>query len=215
MQIVTYSADQVWGLAVRADTLNGGYIKDATWKEVNGSMVKDRESNKVMVKQWLREDQQPTEEEAAKGREYRAFFNSYTLKALRGGLSDFDRQALKIAQMEEFTGRNLLEIAIASCLPSSARREQARNDFKREFFASEALPVSVGDEIVGDITVTDCKFNHNYNKHRITARMGESFVDFWFSRNIDAGATVKIKGKVKNVRGDKTTQLHYVKFARG
>lgn len=212
MQIVTYSADQVWGLAVRADTINEGYCKEGVWGQSDSGESKIiKTANKMLVKQWLRDDVQPNEAEIVKGREYRAFFNTYTMKALMGGLSDFDRQALKIAQMEEFTGRNLLEFAIVSCLPNTARREQARTEFKREVFASTQINAQVGDEIIGDIEVVSSRFNHEYNKHKIVARMGESFVDFWFSRTFNKGDQVRIKGKVKALRGDNTTQLNYVK----
>jgi hypothetical protein len=40
--------------------------------------------------------------------------------------------------------------------------------------------------------------------------MGESFVDFWFGKELEG--TIRIKGKVKTQRGNKTTQLNYVKI---
>jgi len=213
MQIVTYSADQVWGLAVRADTINEGYCKEGVWGQSDSGESKIiKTANKMLVKQWLRDDVQPNEAEITKGREYRAFFNTYTMKALMGGLSDFDKQALKIAQMEEFTGRNMLEFAIVSCLPSTARREQARTELKREVFASTQIKAQIGDEIVGDIEVVSSRYNVNYDKHKIVARMGESFVDFWFSKDFKPGDRARIKGKVKQLRGDLTTQLNYVKI---
>jgi hypothetical protein len=43
--------------------------------------------------------------------------------------------------------------------------------------------------------------------------MGESFVDFWFSKELSVGTNLRIKGKIKNVRGDKTTQLNFVKIS--
>ena len=205
-----YTADQVWGLAVRADTVNEGYCKEGVWGQSDSGEDKlIKTANKMLVKQWLRDNVQPTEEEVVKGQEYRRFFSSYTLKAMMGGLNDFDKQALRIAQMDVFTNRNMLEFAVVSCLPATVRREQARTDFKRDLFASEQLTGNVGDMISGEITVVSSRFNANYNKFRIQARMGESFVDFWFSREL--AGTAYIKGKIKAVRGDKTTQLNFVK----
>jgi hypothetical protein len=40
--------------------------------------------------------------------------------------------------------------------------------------------------------------------------MGEAFVDFWFSQELKG--ELRIKGKIKAQRGDKTTQLNYVKL---
>ena len=206
-----FTAEQVWGLAVEADRINDGYLKEDLWDTAEAG-VRVKTANKVMVKQWLRDGRHPSAEDAEKGREYRTFFNTYTLKALMGNLSDFDRQALRIAQMDEFTGKNLLEFALISCLPSSARREQERTELKRELFTSVQLNGEVGDVIRGDIEVIGCSFSQMYNKFKVKARMGEAFVDFWFGKSFDKGATVTVQGKIKAVRGDKTTQLNFVKI---
>ena len=207
---MNFTADQVWGLAVAADRINDGYLKDDKWEQVNDQARKVSDANKVMVKAWLRENRQPSAEDVEKGREYRKFFNGYTLKALMGNLSDFDRQALRIAQMDEFTGRNMLEFAIISCLPSVARRDQQQTELNREIYASEQLVGTEGETVSGLITVISSRFNQNYNKFKIKARMGESFVDFWFSKEL--AGELAIKGKIKSQRGDKTTALNYVKI---
>ena len=205
-----FTADQVWGLAVKADSLNEGYIKEAHWgPSDSGEDRKIKEANKVLVKDWLRSNTQPTEGEIAAGRSYRNSFNALTLKALTGKISDFERQALRIAQMDEFTGKNMLEFAIVSCLPAAARREQGRTELKREVYSSEQLVGSIGDTIVGEITVLKSYYSNDYNKFKITARMGESFIDFWYGTEL--AGEVRIKGKIKAQRGDKTTQLNYVK----
>ena len=204
-----FTADQVWGLAVRADTLNGGYCKDDKWEYINDQARKVNDANKTLVKQWLRDGVQPSQEEMEKGAEYRAYFKTFTLKALTGQINDFERTAMKVAAMDEFTGRNMLEFAVISCLPSVARRDAARTELKRDIYHSEQLIGSVGDVVVGLITVVSSRFNVNYNKWKIQARMGESFVDFWYGQELTG--ELKIKGKIKSVRGDKTTQLNYVK----
>ena len=204
-----YSADQIWGLAVRVDRENGGYVKLPVYAETL-DVVKTY-PNKVIVKDLIRENIQPTEEEAEAGRVVRAHFNSYTFLALQGKINDFQRQALKIAQMDQFTGRNMLEFAIVSCLPDVARRDQARKEFMAELYASEQLQGAEGDKISGYLTVESCRFNANYNKFRIQGRMGESFVDFWFGRELSVGTNLPIKGKIKRLRDDKSTQLNFVK----
>lgn len=208
-----FTADQVWGLAVRADVQNDGYCKEPVFAATATHGIdygqKLKEANKILVKEWLRENLQPTADEIATGQKCRAYFNTFTLKALTGKINDFEQTALKISQKDEFTGRDMLDFAIISCLPSVARRDQARTELKRDIYASEQLHGAVGDEIIGDIDVISTRFNPEYNKYRVTARMGESFIDFWYKD--DVKGTVRIKGKIKNVRGDKTTQLNYVK----
>ena len=210
-----FTADQVWGLAVRADLQNEGYCKEPVFAATATHGIdynqKIKEANKVLVKGWLRDNVQPTAEEIAAGQQYRSYFNTFTMKLLTGKINDFEQTALKIAQKDEFTGRDMLDFAVVSCLPSVARRDQQQTELKREIYHSEQLQGAIGDTIVGDITVIRSRFNPEYNKFKIYARMGESFVDFWFHAAIEGEH--RIKAKIKQHRGDKTTSLNYVKKA--
>lgn len=205
-----FTADQVWACAAAAQRINGEYLKEDRRDHHTGLVVKT--ANKMLVKDWLRNNKfdSITEADYAAGRTARDHFKGYTLLMIAGKLNDFQQTAYKIAVKEEFTGRDLYDFAVISCLPSVAQRDQQRTELKRDIYASEQLIGAVGDMIQGDITVMQCRFNQNYNKYRITARMGESFIDFWFSKEL--GGELRIKGKIKNVRGDKTTQLNYVKI---
>ena len=209
-----FTADQVWGLAVEADRINGGYTKDAVWGQSDSGESKLlKQANKVMVKQWLRDNRQPSAEDVEQGREIRNYFNGFLLKQISGKINDFEQQALRIAQMDEFTGKNLLEFAIASCLPSTMRRDQERNDLAREVRHSTQLTGAVGDKIQGEIEIVKCYYSKDYDKYRVTAKLVDSFVDFWYNSNLNAGDRVSIKAKIKSVRGDNTTQLNFVKRA--
>jgi len=206
---MTFSADQVWGLAVRADIQNDGYLKEDRWSNDGETVAVTHSANKKLVKRWLTENIQPTESEVEKGREYRKFFNTFTMKALLSRLSDFERQALRIAQMDEFTSSNLLEFALVSCLPATARREQARTELKREVFSSTPLSGAPGEKVAGELRIISCNYSQNYGRYRVTAQLDESFVDFWFGKELKD--TVKVTAKIKQQRSDNTTQLNYVK----
>ena len=215
MQNPIFTADYVWALAVVADRINGGYSKEGEghFDEQTQQWVQTKKPNKVMVKEWLREGTMtPTEADITEGQRVRNHFKGFLLKQMSGKINDFESQALKIAQKDEFTGRDLLDFAIISCLPQSARRDQERKDLQREVIASTQLTGNVGDKIIGDIEVVKSHFSAVYGKFRINARMGESFVDFWFARELAKGSNLRVEGKIKNVRGDKTTQLNYVKI---
>ena len=206
-----FTADLVWAYAATADRINGGYVK-MDERSSDGLCI-IREANKQMVKRWLREGYcgEDTEADWETGRLFRAHFNSYTFLALQGKLNDFQRQAWKIAQMDSFTGRNLLEFAIISCLPDVARRDAAHKEFRQQLADSEALAAADGDRISGYLIVDRCQWNANYGKFRVQGRMGESFVDFWIAKEIAEGTTVSIKAKVKRQRPDKSTQLNFVR----
>lgn len=204
-----YSADQVWAIAVRVDRENGGYVKLPVYSDTLD--VVKTQPNKVIVKEMIRENYQPTEDEIAEGQRVRKYFNTFTMKLLTGKINEFEQTALKIAQKDAFTNRDMYDFAVVSCLPDVARRDAARTELKREIYQSEQLVGNVGDRIQGLITVISCRYNQNYNKFRVQARMGEAFVDFWYGKELEGELT--IKGKIKAVRGDKTTALNFVKKA--
>ncbi len=145
-----FTADQVWGLAVAADRVNEGYFKEPVWTTPEDGtppkVVKD--ANKLLVKQWLRTNNftAATEADIEKGREIRNYFNGFLLKQISGKINEFEQQALRIAQMDEFTGKNMLEFAIVSCLPSVMLRDQSRNELAREVRNSTQLQGQVGSQ---------------------------------------------------------------------
>ena len=210
-----FTADQVWGLAVAADRINGGYFKEDVYVMENECRKRITQANKLMLKEWIRTGAftEATEADIEKGREIRNYFNGFLLKQIAGKINEFEQQALRIAQMDEFTNRNLLEFAIVSCLPSVMIRDQSRNELAREVRHSTQLTGNVGDKIQGEIEVVKCYYSKDYDKYRVTAKLVDSFVDFWYNSNLEAGDRVTIKGKIKSVRGDNTTQLNFVKRA--
>jgi hypothetical protein len=210
-----FTADQVWGLAVAADRVNGGYFKEDVYVMENQCQKRITQANKLMVKQWLREGAftEATAEDIAKGQEIRNYFNGFLLKQISGKINEFEQQALRIAQMDEFTSRNMLEFAIVSCLPSVMIRDQSRNELAREVRHSTQLTGNVGDKIQGEIEIVKCYYSKDYDKFRVTAKLVDSFVDFWYNSNLEAGDRISIKAKIKSVRGDNTTQLNFVKRA--
>jgi hypothetical protein len=207
---MNYSADQVWGLAVQVDTQNSGYVKDPVYADTMD--VIKTEPNKVILKRLLAANAQPSAADIETGRAVRHYFKGFLLKELSGRINDFERQALRIAQMDEFTGRNMLEFAIVSCLPSTQRRDQDKTALAREIRESTQLTGAVGDRIQGEVEIIKCYYSQEYNKYRITARLVDSFVDFWYNTSMEVGSRVNIKAKIKSVRSDFTTQLNYVKL---
>ena len=210
-----FTADQVWGCAAAAQRINEGYFKEPLWSQVADLTEPKllKQTNKALVKGWLRDEDysQITAADIAAGQAARNHFKSYTLLAIAGRLNEFQQTAMKLAAKEEFTGRDIYDFAVISCLPSVAVRDASNSELRREIYTSEQLQGAVGDTVVGDITVLTARFNPDYNKHKITARMGESFVDFWFGKELTG--ELRIKGKIKVQRGNKTTQLNYVKIS--
>jgi hypothetical protein len=208
-----YTAEQIWGAAMAAHRINGGYFKEPQWDYDKSPAVVVRDANKLMVKAWIKSGDLAavTPEDITKGQEVRNHFNSYMMLAIAGKLNDFQQQAYKIAQLTEFSQRDHLEIAIASCLPSIYERDRQRKEFVAQVRESQQLSGAVGDRVAGEIVVLQTRYNVNFSKYKISAKMDDSFVDFWYNTNLNVGAVIKIKGKIKAQRGDNTTQLNYVK----
>ena len=207
-----FTADQVWACAAAAQRINGEYVKMDVWQHNATPPFILKKANKDLVKQWLRTNDftEVTEADYAAGRIARDHFKGYTLKAIAGRLNDFQQTAMKIAAMDEFTGRNMYEFAVIACLPSVALRDAAHSELKREIYQSEQLQGAVGDVIIGDITVIRTRYSQEYQKYRMDARMGDSIVDFWHAKELKG--ELRIKAKIKQQRGNKATQLHYVKI---
>ena len=207
-----FTADQVWACAAAAQRINGGYCKMDEWNYNVEPPVQTKTANKMLVKGWLRENNfsQVTAADYEAGIKAREHFKGYTLLAIAGKLNEFQQTAFKIASKDAFTGRDMYDFAVVSCLPSVALRDAAHSELKREIYQSEQLPGAVGDTVVGDITVIRTRYNKDYNKYRIDARMGESIVDFWHTKEL--AGELRIKGKIKQQRGNKATQLNYVKI---
>ena len=204
-----FTADHVWGLAVAADRINGGYVKADVYAE-NLDVVQ-KQANKTMVKAWLRNGQNPaTAADVERGREVRNYFKGYLLKQIAGKINDFESTALGIAQLDEFHNKQLLEFAVVSCLPSVMLRDQSRKELKNAISSSVQLAGEVGDKITGEIEVFKCDYQQMYDKFIVQARMGDCFVSFWFSSRIDGAVT--IRAKIKEQRGDNTTALNFVKI---
>jgi hypothetical protein len=92
-------------------------------------------------------------------------------------------------------------------------RDQSKNELAREVRNSTQLQGNPGDKIQGEIEIVKCYYSQEYNKFRITAKLVDSFVDFWYNSAMEQGSRVSIKAKIKSVRGDNTTQLNFVKRA--
>ena len=191
-----FTAETVWACAAAAQRINEGYFKEDQWDSAEAG-VKIKTANKSLVKNWLSRGDYSlvTAADTEEGIRARSHFKSYTLLAIAGRLNEFQQTAMKLAAKEEFTGRDIYDFAVISCLPSVAVRDVANSELKREIYTSEQLQGNVGDTIVGDITVISARFNPDYNKHKIRARMGESFVDFWFGQELEGTIRVKARSK--------------------
>jgi hypothetical protein len=204
-----FTADHVWGLAVAADRINGGYVKADVYAE-NLDVVQ-KQANKTMVKGWLRNNQTPQQQQTLNVAVRFATTSTATYSS-RSRARSTTLNPLRCVSHRWMSslGKNLLEFSVVSCLPSVMLRDQSRKELKNAISSSVQLAGEVGEKITGEIEVFRCDYQQTYDKFIIQARMGDSYVSFWFSSRIDGAVT--IRAKIKEQRGDNTTALNFVKI---
>jgi hypothetical protein len=207
---ITATADDVWAAAVAVDRENGGYLKYAEQDE-NYNIVK--RPNKEILKDHLftaSAKVRITDKDRAQAKIIREHFKGYLFNQLAGKLNPFQNSALKCAQLEEFTNKNRLEVALISCLPMVYRNDQDRKKINEAKRSSSHIK---GDNFYGEIVIRNVNYSSIYCKFLITAQTKDgNVVNFWYREDLGTGNTVTAKGKVKARRDDNTTQLNYVKI---
>ena len=209
------AASMVWGAAVAAQRINGEYLKEDVWNHNSPAAFISKTANKRIVRNAVETNDFSfvTAADIADGEQVRNHFKGYLFLQIAGRCNDFQATALKIAQLEEFTTKHALELSVCASLPSVAQRDNIRKDMESRIRNSTSIPGSEGDKVTGTIIVEATRYNADFNKFMIQARMGEnSYVDFWYKENLPIGAVKNIKGKIKQQRGNNATQLNYVKI---
>ena len=208
----TYNITDVFAAACAAFRINGSYIKqdEVTYHE-SGSHTVDKIANKTLVHQFLKGAFDLRDEDREMGEKVRQHCNGLSFKIITGKtLSEFEQAMLTIADKE--TTDSNYDIAVVASLPASYERAQARiqqDAMLRE--KSGTLTDAVGDKVELDIEVVRCNYSNNWDTHFVTATVDNAVVFFASRNKIELGAKLRIKGKVKAHKEDRT-QLSHVKF---
>lgn len=213
--MTTINAEIIWGAAVAAQRINGEYLKEDQFDYNTTPSALLRRCNKGMVRDAVAKNEFNfvTEADIEQGREVRQHFNGYVFLQIAGKANDFQQMAFKIAQMSEFTKRNALELSVLSSLPSVATRDNIRKDLESRMRDSQPLTGEEGSKVTGIIVVESSRYSQFIGKYSITARLNDSYVDFWYGEQLQPGSVKNLRGKIKQHRGNGATQLNYVKLS--
>jgi hypothetical protein len=206
---VNYNADDVWSAACAAQRINGSYIKLSVVSESDPATTKL--SNRMIVEQLLADLSGITDEDREQGVKVRAFYQAYTFKILQGKqLSDFDNNAMLIANREVITGN--YDVAVIASLPSCYERGVVRQSADQRInFATGGFVGKAGDKVKLEIEVIKCTYSQIYNVFFVTGITEQDQpVFFSYKDNVPTGDTMNIYGTVKAHR-DNITQLNRVK----
>lgn len=208
----TYNVADVFAAASAAYRINGLYIKqdEITFHEGGGHTV-DKIANKTLVHQFLKGAFDLRDEDREMGERVRQHCNGLSFKIITGKtLSEFEQAILSVADKE--TTDSNYDIAVVASLPASYDRAQARiqqDAMLRE--KSGTLTDAVGVKVELDIEVVRCNYSNNWDTHFVTATIDNAVVFFASRNKLELGSKLRIKGKVKAHKEDRT-QLSHVKF---
>ena len=208
----TYNVADVFAAASAAYRINGSYLKqdEVTFRE-NGNHTVDKIANKTLVHQFLKGAFDLRDEDREMGEKVRQHCNGLSFKIITGKtLSEFEQAMLTIADKE--TTDSNYDIAVVASLPASYERAQAR--IQQDAMLREkggTLTDAVGDKVELDIEVVRCNYSNNWDTHFVTATVDNAVVFFATRNKLEFGSKLRIKGKVKAHKEDRT-QLSHVKF---
>ena len=210
-----YSVADVFAAACAAQRINGEYLKtdDITYHDDGHeySHTVNRVANKTLVHQFLKGDLGMTLEDHEMGDKVMQYCRGLTFKLLTDKrLSDFEQTMLTI--VEKSTTDSNYDIAVVASLPASYERSLVRaeqNIRLRE--AAGCLEAPVGSKVELDVEVVRCNYSNEWGVYYVTAITDGGVVFFAQSNKIDVDSKIRIKGKVKSHKKDRT-QLSHVKL---
>ena len=208
--VMTYSANDVWAVACKAQRLNKEYIKFVP----EGSK---KETNREIMYRLLEEGSKHlTVADKNEGVKVRQHYQAMTFKLLTDDyVSEFDKTAMAIADRDLLDSK--LDIAIIASLPSAFIRANVRKVQDQEI-AQATTDKSIGkvkDRVDLKVTVLRSFLSHKWNCYFITAVTENEEVVFFGSSKINSkiGDILDIRGTVKGHRSDDNgmvTQLNRV-----
>jgi hypothetical protein len=209
---ISYSTDEVFAAACAAQRINGEYVKeDKHLYDTDGYVLSvEKVANKKLTSQFLRGDFEISDDDREQGQEVRQYCNSLTFKILQGKtLSEFEQTMLKIADKEIVD--SFYEIAVVSSLPASYERSKVRREQSNRLRDYQGcLNQAAGTVVDLEIEVVRCNYSNNWNTYYVTAIVENAVVFFAFRDKIELGSKIRVKGKVKSHKEDRT-QLSHVK----
>lgn len=225
-----FNTQEVLELACAAQRWNKDYIKEMTADyEDNGSIRFWKQPNKTHILyslgaiNWGSEQDprmmpvklQITDEDREQAAEIRKYYKRLMFAAVKGD-NDFLTEVNAILSSEMVA---MNKVGYVACLPSVQKRDVARNSIEKRVRTVDAGYVAnVSTNIFDkDCEILESKHSNNFDAYNITAIIDNKMVT-WFSKtDLNLGACVVVKAKVKDhskhwkFKDTDVTRLNYVK----
>ena len=226
LPLKTLPTQEALAMAVAAQRINGGYIKDT--RRFSEPDNKTQFSNKEIVKfafytetniNHLPSDYVrpiPTAEDYAQVAEIHKWMKRYVMLGL-GDLDEFKRDMIDSVSEDTVILNNLGRIAF---IPEFVKRDQHESGLKKEIRIEYRNSQYLGKEkdvVEGVIKILDKRYSTQWESYNYTAVMDNNLVSFMNKFEHNVGDMKRIKAKVKSQTQNKLfsaneTRLNYVKL---
>jgi len=226
LPLKTLPTQEALAMAVAAQRINGGYIKDT--RRFSEPDNKTQFSNKEIVKfafyaetninhlpsDYIRPT--PTAEDYAQVAEIHKWMKRYVMLGL-GDLDDFKRDMIDSVSEDTVIYNNLGRIAF---IPEFVKRDQHESGLKKEIRIEYRNSQYLGKEkdvVEGVIKILDKRYSSQWESYNYTAVMDGNLVSFMNKFEHNVGDMKRVKAKVKSQTQNKLfsaneTRLNYVKL---
>jgi len=226
LPLKTLPTQEALAMAVAAQRINGGYIKDT--RRFSEPDNKTQFSNKEIVKfafyaetninhlpsDYVRPT--PTAEDYAQVAEIHKWMKRYVMLGL-GDLDDFKRDMIDSVSEDTVIYNNLGRIAF---IPEFVKRDQHESGLKKEIRIEYRNSQYLGKEkdvVEGVIKILDKRYSSQWESYNYTAVMDGNLVSFMNKFEHNVGDMKRVKAKVKSQTQNKLfsaneTRLNYVKL---
>ena len=226
----TVSTQEALAMAVAAQRINGGYIKDT--RRFSEPDNKTQFANKEIVKyafasidnpvDGLRDSPEdyvkptPTEEDYVQVAEIQKWMKRYVMLGL-GDLDDFKRDMINAVSADVVPVNNLGRVAF---IPEFVKRDQHENGLKKEIRIEYRNSQYLGKEkdvVEGVLKILDKRYSQQWESFNYVAVIDGNLVSFMNKFEHAVGDMKRIKAKVKAQGKNKLfsaneTRLNYVKL---
>ena len=222
----TVSTQEALAVAVAAQRINGGYVKDT--RRFSEEQNKTQFSNKEIVKFAFYTDTNidhlpkdyvrptPTAEDYAEVAEIHKWIKRYVLLGL-GELDEFKRDMIDSVSEDTVEYNNLGRIAF---IPEFVKRDKHETGLTKEIRIEYRNSQYLGKEkdvVEGVIKILDKRYSSQWESYNYTAVMDGNLVSFMNKFEHNIGDMKRVKAKVKAQTQNKLfsaneTRLNYVKL---
>lgn len=217
----SYPTIKVFAAAALAYKANNAYFKDDKIEyfdiENGESVRKVTPRNLTLMKEYLSAEIDPcSEENYEEARQIIEYYQSKLLDLMSGKLNSYSQAATHVANKE--TINELVDLGLIASLPKAYRNSVKFDQIlesKEKALNSSTHFGSVGETYQGKARVISSVYSQKWFRYFHTAQdvTTNNVINFSSNTELEIGAVLHIKGRIKDHVNGNVTRLNYVKVS--